>query len=193
MMEINRLKTICYNAITLGQLEELYDKESLLAELGCTEKEYMEIMGDCTIYEKDVIVNDKGEGEKFIKDYFDEHHDTYDTYDNIYDVCITVTDIEENVNNDYYDKFCILIYKNVKVIRKENSAHLYCKWTEFFDKYKKFFEKITEKYWRFKPAEEDDLTETWLREINGLLAGYASEDVYKDLYEGLFEEICYAV
>ena len=40
----NRMLTIAYNAIDLGQLNERYDKDDLLCELGCTEEEYEEIM-----------------------------------------------------------------------------------------------------------------------------------------------------
>ena len=40
----NRYLTIAYNAITFAQLDELYDKDRLLEELGCTEEEYNEIM-----------------------------------------------------------------------------------------------------------------------------------------------------
>ena len=41
----NRMLIIAYNAICLGQLNDQYDKEELLEELGCTEEEYDEIMG----------------------------------------------------------------------------------------------------------------------------------------------------
>lgn len=37
---------IAYNAICLGQLDEQYDRDHLLKELGCTEEEYDEIMGE---------------------------------------------------------------------------------------------------------------------------------------------------
>lgn len=41
----NRYLTIAYNAICLGQLDEIYaDKEQLMNELGCTEEEYDAIM-----------------------------------------------------------------------------------------------------------------------------------------------------
>lgn len=40
----NRMLTIAYNAICLGQLDEIYDRDDLLCELGCTEEEYEEIM-----------------------------------------------------------------------------------------------------------------------------------------------------
>lgn len=40
----NRYLVIAYNAICLGQLDEIYDKEQLMYELGCNEDEYDEIM-----------------------------------------------------------------------------------------------------------------------------------------------------
>ena len=40
----NRCLTIAYNAICLGQLDERYNKEDLICELGCDEEEYDEIM-----------------------------------------------------------------------------------------------------------------------------------------------------
>lgn len=43
-MELYRMDTILYNAIAL--LKENYDKENLLEELGITEEEYNEIMGE---------------------------------------------------------------------------------------------------------------------------------------------------
>ena len=42
--ERDRFLTIAYNAIVLGQLDEIYDEERLLKELGCSKEEYDEIM-----------------------------------------------------------------------------------------------------------------------------------------------------
>lgn len=42
--ERNRFLTIAYNAICIGQLDEQYDEDRLLKELGCTKEEYDEIM-----------------------------------------------------------------------------------------------------------------------------------------------------
>lgn len=42
--ERRRFLCIAYNAICLGQLDEIYEEESLLDELGCTKEEYDEIM-----------------------------------------------------------------------------------------------------------------------------------------------------
>lgn len=39
-----RMLTIAYNAICCGQLDEIYDRDDLMCELGCTEEEYEEIM-----------------------------------------------------------------------------------------------------------------------------------------------------
>lgn len=39
-----RLLAIAYNAIVFGQFDEMYDKEKIFKELGCTEEEYNFIM-----------------------------------------------------------------------------------------------------------------------------------------------------
>lgn len=41
----NRFSTIAYNAIVFGQLDEQFDEDELLHELGCSKEEYDEIMG----------------------------------------------------------------------------------------------------------------------------------------------------
>ena len=42
--ERERFLVIAYNAICFGQLDEMYDEDELLEELGCTQEEYDEIM-----------------------------------------------------------------------------------------------------------------------------------------------------
>lgn len=44
--DINRYVTIAYNAITFGQLDERYEKEHLMNELGMSESEWNIIMED---------------------------------------------------------------------------------------------------------------------------------------------------
>lgn len=53
-MNVTKAKDIAYNAITLGQLDEIYDeKENLCEELGCTEKEFDEIMEGNSAYDEE--------------------------------------------------------------------------------------------------------------------------------------------
>lgn len=42
--ERNHFLLIAYNAICLGQLDEIFDENRLIKELGCTKEEYKEIM-----------------------------------------------------------------------------------------------------------------------------------------------------
>lgn len=51
-MTTERAMAIAYNSIIFGRLEDAYDKEELLAELGCTEEEYDEIMNGNSVYKK---------------------------------------------------------------------------------------------------------------------------------------------
>ena len=43
-MEIERALCLLYNAICLGELEERYDHNELLRELGMTEEEWKKVM-----------------------------------------------------------------------------------------------------------------------------------------------------
>lgn len=45
-MTTERAICVAYNAICFSQLEEMYSHERLLNELGISEEEYQEIMGD---------------------------------------------------------------------------------------------------------------------------------------------------
>lgn len=51
-MTTERAMAIAYNSIIFGKLEEAYDKEELMSELGCPEEEYDEIMNGNSNYEK---------------------------------------------------------------------------------------------------------------------------------------------
>ena len=50
--KMERFAAIAYNAIDLGQLDEQYDKDDLLDELGCTEEEFDEIMEGMSAYDE---------------------------------------------------------------------------------------------------------------------------------------------
>ena len=49
--KMERYQTIAYNAIELGQFDEMYDEEDLFCELGCTAEEFDEIMEGMSAYD----------------------------------------------------------------------------------------------------------------------------------------------
>ena len=103
----------------------------------------------------------------------------YDTYDTVYDACVTVCYIdEEDEAKDSYYKFCTEIIKKVEV-EKINGDVLIVKWTELIENNMEKFRAFTEKHWRYTyEDDEDEFIYQWINEIHYYLAGYVDEDFY---------------
>lgn len=107
----------------------------------------------------------------------------YDTYDTVYDACVTVCYISEEDITDSYDKFCINIMKKVEV-EKLNGDILLVKWTKLIKDNMEKFKAFTEKHWKYKyEDDEEELIYQWINEIHYYLAGYVSENFYDKLVE----------
>lgn len=102
----------------------------------------------------------------------------YDTYDTVYDAVITVCWIEKE--SDYYDKFCNGIIKFVDVIKYGNDT-LTCNWSDMIERNIKVFRDFADKYWGYSYEDDDDeFIYQWLEELDAYMAGYVSEDIYRD-------------
>ena len=109
----------------------------------------------------------------------------YDTYDTVYDACVTVCYLDEEDMEDNYDKFCIKLMKMVE-LEKVNGDDLLVKWTELITKNMEKFKAFTEKHWRYNyEDDEDEFIYQWINEFHMYLAGYVSEDFYDTLLEFL--------
>ena len=106
----------------------------------------------------------------------------YDAYDTIYDECVTVCYIEENAENDSYDKFCINIMKKVDM-EKINGDILIVNWTKLVKDNMEKFRAFSMRHWAFEYEDEDDFIYEWIKEIHYYMAGYVSEDFYDALVE----------
>lgn len=104
----------------------------------------------------------------------------YDTYDTIYDEGVTVCYIEENAENDNYDKFCINIMKKVEV-EKINGDIIIVNWTKLVKDNMEKFRAFSMEHWAFEYEDEDDFIYEWIKEIHYYMAGYVSEDFYDTL------------
>lgn len=108
----------------------------------------------------------------------------YDTYDTVFDACVTVCYIDEDDAKDSYDRFCINLMKKVEVVRIVPSSHLTCEWTKLIQDNMEKFRAFTEEHWRYKYRDDDDeFIYQWINEIHYYLAGYVSEDFYDNLVE----------
>lgn len=103
----------------------------------------------------------------------------YDTYDTVYDACVTVCYADEEA--DSYDRFCNEIMKKVEVTEVHESC-LIVDWSALISGNIDKFRKFTENHWKYTyEDDEDELIYQWINEINAYMAGYVSEDFYSVL------------
>ena len=115
-------------------------------------------------------------------DFILQEQGDFDTYDTVFDVCVTVCEpyeYDEGEEKQYYDIFNDLIMKNVEVDYKKSDYECICKWNDFIEKNIETFRKAADELWYHTPKNDDDLIYEWIREINSWMAGYVSESVYK--------------
>lgn len=106
----------------------------------------------------------------------------YDAYDTVYDESVTVCYIEEDAENDNYDKFCINIMKKAEM-EKLNGDILIVNWTNLIKNNMEKFREFSMNHWKFQYNDEDDFIYEWIKEIHMYMAGYVSEDFYDILVE----------
>lgn len=108
----------------------------------------------------------------------------YDTYDTVYDACVTVCYIdEEDEAKDSYYKFCSSIMKKVEMI-KQNGDILIVDWTKLIRDNMEHFKLFTENNWNYHyEDDEDEFMYQWIKEIHYYMAGYVAEEVYEELVE----------
>ena len=127
---------------------------------------------------------------KTLKEYMLDTHTDTDTYDFNFDTIVTVCDYydspfpKEGDNDYYYYRFCDYIMSNVNVVKEETSeTSMICDYSEFVYRNYNKLRDFSKKRWVADYKDVDDFTEEWIEEIHGYLAGYASEDVYKEFLE----------
>lgn len=108
----------------------------------------------------------------------------YDTYDTVYDACVTVCCIDaEDEERDSYYKFCTDITKKVEMV-KQNGDILIVDWTKLIKENMEHFKLFTENNWNnHYEDDEDEFMYQWINEIHYYMAGYVAEEVYEELVE----------
>ncbi len=121
----------------------------------------------------------------------------FDTYDTVFDVCVTVCEpyeYEEGDEKEYYDIFNELMMKKVEVEEKTGECTCVCKWSDFITQNLDTFRSAADELWVRTPESDDDLIYEWIKEINAWMAGYVSESAYKKFVIKYGEklEACYS-
>lgn len=116
----------------------------------------------------------------------------FDTYDTVYDVCVTVCEPYEGTmaDMDNYDAFCDCIYKHVELVEKTDECSCTANWTGFITDNLSVFRECANEMWKKEwiykyggEPDDDDLIYEWINEIHSWLAGYVSESEYKEFME----------
>lgn len=103
-----------------------------------------------------------------------------DTYDTVFDICVTVDDITDMELKDFYYKFSAFIYHSVEVERIVRGGDAVCKWYDFIERNLEIFKAAAEELWENTyDDDKEELIYQWIKEIGLWLAGYVSEGIYK--------------
>lgn len=118
-----------------------------------------------------------------------ENENDYDTYDNVYDICVTVSHIEEE--HDYYDMFCKRLYQKVNVLDIIN-GNLIVDWSELIKRNMSKFIKFMKNNWKNQFDYINDVDEfiyQWIKEIGLYISGYVPNSFYEVLYN-FVDDLC---
>ncbi|HPY85533.1 MAG TPA: hypothetical protein PLS20_10935 [Ruminococcus flavefaciens] len=114
-------------------------------------------------------------------DFITKEQADFDTYDTVYDVCVTVCEpyeYAEGEDKDSSDIFSDMIMKMVEVDEKTGECTCTCKWSDFIKNNKETFRNAAEELWYSAPKDDDDLIYEWIKELHLWLAGYVSDNAY---------------
>ena len=104
------------------------------------------------------------------------HECDFDTYDDVYDVIVTVSiNLEPG---DDYDEFCNELIKLVEVKKILPSGDPICGWTDLIKRNMDVFRQFSDKHWGNKYEDEDDFIYEWIEELHLFLAGYGEDGKY---------------
>lgn len=107
-------------------------------------------------------------------EYLESTKNDYDTYDTVFDFCITVCYVGSI--DDSYDKFCAELFSLVSVV---DESSMTVNWYELIDKNYEQFKEFANKNWiRSYPGDKDDDIYRWLAELRSLITGWGSDGQY---------------
>ena len=87
----------------------------------------------------------------------------FDTFDTVFDICVTVCDPYTPDEEEWFDKFYDFIIKNIEVVEKTGECTCVCKWYDFINNNIEVFRKAANDMWYEDciPKNDDDLIYEW--------------------------------
>ena len=121
-------------------------------------------------------------------DFLIQENADYDTYDNVFDSCVTVCTPYRGQHRESIDDFTDLITKNVSVIRTVNDTVI-CNWSDFIRANMPILTEVAKKHWESYSTDEDDFIFEWIEALHYWIAGYQTDEVYRDFVKKYAEVI----
>ena len=117
-------------------------------------------------------------------DFIVKEDNDFDTYDTVFDAEVSVC-VPCEKETDWYDKFYNFIIKRVMFVEKISDGECTADWSKFITDNLDLFREIANDMWNdgTVPDDDDDLVYEWIKEIEGWLAGYVSENEYQKFVE----------
>lgn len=110
-------------------------------------------------------------------DFLMENDNWYDSYDDVYDVSVTVGPCSNP--KDDYDEFCVDLAKKIEVKEINSNGDPICGWSDYIKRNLKTFRKFANENWiKNNYEDEDDFICEWIEELHRFLAGYGDTDQY---------------
>lgn len=120
-------------------------------------------------------------------DFIIKEDSDYDTYDTVYDICVTVCvpyrELGEEM--DWFDKFYNFILQHVEFIKEVSDYECTANWSRFIEENINVFTEAANEFWyeHLIPKNQDDMIYEWIKELHGWLSGYVSECEYHKFME----------
>ena len=108
-----------------------------------------------------------------------ENKTDLDTYDTVYDRCVTISADVDYPPEDDYDEFVFALTKLVDFKEVYSSCEVVCDWIGLIKRNMDVFRDFADKYWyknNFK--HDDDFIPEWIRELHLFAAGYGEDGKY---------------
>lgn len=118
-----------------------------------------------------------------LQEYLDREQRDFDTYDERYGICVTVT--HSSKVEDDYDMFCRGICNKVLVTKEAVEDGYICKvdWAALIRRNYNAFQEFAQRNWKKQYKGKDAFVKAWIMELHAYMAGEVPESFYTALAE----------
>ena len=118
----------------------------------------------------------------YLQESLEMKRDGVDSWDTVYDVCVTAEYIP-NTETDSYSEFCRVLFSKVEIDHIMSDYSVCVLWDDLIEKNMKLFDEFATKYWMYEYEDKDEYIFQWITELHNYCAGNVPESYYPKLLE----------